>query len=93
MKEVIGMRKILFIYNPVSGKGMIGSKLSHIVETLSKRGIVTVMPTKAKGDATKFVKRYIDDYDILVCSGGDGTLNEVTTGYMCVEKERRKPHG
>ncbi len=87
------MRKILFIYNPVSGKGMIGSKLSHIVETLSKRGIVTVMPTKAKGDATKFVKRYIDDYDILVCSGGDGTLNEVTTGYMCVEKERRKPCG
>lgn len=87
------MKKILFIYNPVSGKGAIRSKLSYIVENLSTMGVVTVMPTKAKGDATIFVVENMDNFDIIICSGGDGTLNEVTTGYMKVEKERRKPCG
>lgn len=87
------MKKILFIYNPVSGKGLIGSKLSKIVETLSKKGIVTILPTKEKGDATKFVIEYMDSFDYIICGGGDGTLNEVTTGYMSIEKERRKPCG
>ena len=87
------MKKILFIYNPVSGKGAIRSKLSYIVENLSTIGVVTVMPTKAKGDATKFVVENMDNFDNIICSGGDGTLNEVTTGYMKVEKERRKPCG
>ena len=35
----------------------------------------------------------MDNFDTIICSGGDGTLNEVTTGYMKVEKERRKPCG
>lgn len=87
------MNKILFIYNPVSGKGAIKAKLSYIIEKLSEMGIVTIMPTKSTGDATKYVIDYIDDYDIIVCSGGDGTLNEITTGYMNIEKERRKPCG
>lgn len=87
------MKKILFIYNPVSGKGLIGSKLSKIVETLSEKGIVTILPTKEKGDATKFVTEYMEHYDYIICSGGDGTLNEITTGYMSVEKKKRKPCG
>lgn len=87
------MKKILFIYNPVSGKGAIRSKLSYIVENLSTMGVVTVMPTKAKGDATIFVVENMDNFDTIICSGGDGTLNEITTGYMKVEKERRKPCG
>lgn len=87
------MKKILFIYNPVSGKGAIRSKLSYIVENLSTIGVVTVMPTKQQGDATKFVVENMDNFDTIICSGGDGTLNEVTTGYMKVEKERRKPCG
>ena len=45
-------------------------------------GVVTVMPTKAKGDATIFVVENMDNFDTIICSGGDGTLNEVTTGYM-----------
>ena len=87
------MKKILFIYNPVSGKGAIRSKLSYIVENLSTIGVVTVMPTKTKGDATKFVVENMDNFYTIICSGGDGTLNEVTTGYMKGEKERRKPCG
>ena len=47
------MKKILFIYNPVSGKGAMKSKLSYIIETISKEGIVTTIPTSKRGDGTK----------------------------------------
>lgn len=68
-KEIIViMKKILFIYNPVSGKGAIRSKLSYIVENLSTMGVVTVMPTKAKGDATIFVVENMDNFDTIICS-------------------------
>ena len=87
------MKRILFIYNPVSGKGAIRAKLSYIVEKLSTTGIVTVLPTREQGDATKYVVENMDNFDNIICSGGDGTLNEVTTGYMNVEKDRRKPCG
>jgi YegS/Rv2252/BmrU family lipid kinase len=85
------MKKILFIYNPISGKGLVKLKLSYIVEKLSNEGLLTVIPTKEKGDATKYVMEYMDNYDLIVCSGGDGTLNEVTVGYMSVEPNKRKP--
>lgn len=85
------MKKILFIYNPVSGKGAMKSKLSYIIETISKDGIVTTIPTSKRGDGTKFIEKYIKDFDMVVCAGGDGTLNEVTTGYMNIEKKYRKP--
>ena len=85
------MKKILFIYNPVSGKGAMKSKLSYIIETISKEGIVTTIPTSKRGDGTKFIEQYIKDFDMVVCAGGDGTLNEVTTGYMNIEKKYRKP--
>ncbi|MBQ9673900.1 MAG: YegS/Rv2252/BmrU family lipid kinase [Ruminococcus sp.] len=85
------MSKILFIYNPISGKGLIKGKLSYIIENLSELGTVTVLPTKSKGDATRFVISNMNNFDMIVCSGGDGTLNEVTTGYMSVEAQLRKP--
>lgn len=87
------MKKILFIYNPVSGKGDIRTKLSYIIEKLSTLGMVTVIPTQKQGDAAKFVTDNMENFDTIICSGGDGTLNEVTTGYMSIEKEKRKPCG
>lgn len=85
------MKKTLLIYNPISGKGILKNKLSYIIEKLSEDSILTVMPTKKNGDATRFTQEYMNDYDMIVCSGGDGTLNEVTTGYMSIEKSLRKP--
>ena len=43
---------------------------------------VVIYPTQSYHDAYKKVKRYEEDYDIVVCSGGDGTLDEVVTGMM-----------
>ena len=50
---------------------------------------VTVHPTQERGDAIAQAKQVCDSglYDILVCSGGDGTLNEVIQGYMLSENQ------
>lgn len=77
-------KKLLFIYNPRAGKAQIRSNLLDIIDIFVKAGYqVTAYPTQATGDAVKAVREIKDDsYDLLVCSGGDGTLDEVVTGMM-----------
>jgi len=78
-------KKLLFIYNPHSGKEKIKGKLSDIIESfVSAEYEVTVYSTRGKGDATRLVKECCEEtqYDVIACSGGDGTLNEVVCGVM-----------
>lgn len=75
------MKKMLFIINPKSGKGMIKTKLFEIIDVFVKADYdVTVYPTQRSGDAIVKVKEHGSNYDVIVCSGGDGTLDEVVTG-------------
>ena len=77
------MRKMLFIYNPRAGKGTIRNLLSYILEEFSRHDIVvTIHPTTKSRDALKVMKKHGSEYDLVVCSGGDGTLDEVVTGMM-----------
>jgi len=83
-------KKLLFIYNPHAGKGKIKSQLSDIIELFVKHDYeVVVYSTKGKKDAKKIVidclKR--QKYEYIVCSGGDGTLNEVINGIMNCENK------
>lgn len=76
-------KKMLFVYNPKAGKAQIKSRLSDILDIFVKNQyLVTVYPTQKKGDAAKIVKELADDFDYVVCSGGDGTFDEVITGMM-----------
>jgi YegS/Rv2252/BmrU family lipid kinase len=43
---------------------------------------VTVYPTQKYRDGYHKVRHFKEDYDLVVCSGGDGTLDEVVTGMM-----------
>lgn len=80
-------KDMLFIYNPRAGKAQIRSNLLDIIDIFVKDGYeVTVRPTQARGDAIKATKNKKDKYDIVACSGGDGTLDEVVTGMMQCEK-------
>lgn len=73
--------KILFVFNPRSGKGLIREHLVDIVDVMVKAGYeVTIYTTQAQGDAIKKIKEEAKNYDRVVCSGGDGTLDEVVTG-------------
>lgn len=85
-------KRILFVYNPLAGKGEIRNKLSYIIETFINANYeVTVHATRRKKDATEIVAAHGSDYDVVACSGGDGTLNEVAIGLMQCEK--RPPCG
>ncbi len=72
------------IYNPTSGRETLKSSLHKIVESLSNMDyIVEVYPTKCEGDAIRFAKKSaFEKIDLLVVSGGDGTLHEVVNGIM-----------
>ncbi len=76
-------KKILFVYNPVSGRSQIKTVLSDILQTLSgAEFIIECYPTKGHGDARRYVRELTGDYLYIVCAGGDGTLDEVVSGLM-----------
>lgn len=82
-------KKMLFIYNPNAGRGKIRNKLSSILEVLSELdNEIVVFATKKKTDAKRIVQDYASrgNCDVVLCSGGDGTLNEVVSGLMECEK-------
>lgn len=75
------MKKMLFIYNPNAGTGVLKPKLADVIDILVKGGYdVTTYPTQCYHDALAKTVTYTEEYDIIVCSGGDGTLDEVVTG-------------
>lgn len=88
------MKKMLFVYNPNAGKGLLKPKLSDVLDIFVKAEYeVTIYPTQSYRDAYRKIKRMEEEYDLVVCSGGDGTLDEVVTGMMKRAKERRIPIG
>lgn len=85
-------KKLLFLFNPFSGKGLIKNKLLEIVDSFIKNGYeVTIHPTQRPQDAQEQVERYAGEYQLVVCSGGDGTLDEVVSGMM--RREQKVPIG
>jgi YegS/Rv2252/BmrU family lipid kinase len=67
---------------------MIRYKLSDIIDIFTKAGYeVIVHPTQEAMDAARTVMEYADSIDLLVASGGDGTLDEVVDGVMKVRPQ------
>ena len=82
-------KKVLLVFNPVAGRSEIRTELVDILETLSADSyLVTCYPTKCQGDARHIVRTRQGDYTYVICSGGDGTLDEVVSGMM---ENRNKP--
>ena len=76
-------KKALFILNPHSGKGLIKNHLLEITDILVKADYeVTVYPTQSRGDAKRLMEERDKSYELVVCSGGDGTLDEIVTGMI-----------
>ncbi len=83
-------KNLLFIYNPRAGKGTMKNKLSDVVETFMQADFkVTIYATQRENEAEEIVENEGFMYDRIVCSGGDGTLHEVTQGLMRMDKDKR----
>lgn len=83
------MKKMLFIINPRSGKEQIRSRLLGILDGFIKNGYEpSVYITQGPKDAQRQAAR-AKAKELVVCSGGDGTLNEVVSGLMEIEPSRR----
>lgn len=80
------MKKLLWIVNPLAGRGAIVGKMVACIDAFQKAGYdVTVHVTQDVQDATRVARVRACEFDRIVCAGGDGTLNEVVTGLMDTE--------
>ncbi|MGN0977167.1 MAG: diacylglycerol/lipid kinase family protein [Faecousia sp.] len=77
------MKKLLFIMNPFAGQKRANKALSDILLIFSQAGyeVITHMTT-GQGDAVTAAQQWGRDVDVVVCCGGDGTLNETVTGLL-----------
>lgn len=79
------MKKLYFITNLHSGKSTMRGKIASVLNIFTSAGYeVTVRPTQGRRDATAAAEYAClsGGYDLIVCAGGDGTLNEVVQGLM-----------
>ena len=69
--------KILMLYNPLAGDGLLKNKLDLIVERVQKKGY-QIIPVRATGG--KVVRQAMQEadpmeYRQIIVAGGDGTIN------------------
>ncbi len=77
------MEKLLFVFNPNSGKSQIKNNLFSIIDIFAQHNFsTTVFPTQKPLDAYNIIKNEGKKYKIVVCSGGDGTLSEAVKALM-----------
>lgn len=84
------MKRLLYIYNPTAGRQKAKVNLSEVLVIFAKQGYeIVVHPTLEAGDAARTAAGQGADFDRVVCSGGDGTLNETVRGLLSLEPDRR----
>jgi YegS/Rv2252/BmrU family lipid kinase len=78
------LKKVVFIVNPHSGNGATGREWPQIQAMARDRlGSFTSYLTAKSGDATQITRANLaEGTEVIVCVGGDGTLNEVVNGFM-----------
>lgn len=82
------MKKLLLIVNPMAGKSMYKEGFGDAVAILAQGGYeVTVRFTEGSGHACLLAGQLGEQYDVVACIGGDGTLSEVMEGVAGLEKQ------
>ena len=82
-------KKALVLINKTSGVGKAGNDTLEISTTLAKRGYEPIIyPIIPGTDLTSevLVEEYGEEADLILCSGGDGTLNHVMNAMMNLDK-------
>ena len=72
------MKNMIFLFNPRSGREQIRSQLMGILDYFCSQGYFpSVYVTQNSQDAERIAREYGSSADLFLCSGGDGTLNNV----------------
>ena len=88
------MKTVRVIINPHTGTAKREKRMYEALRVLGSAGYETIVYfTRAKGDAEEYAKKYASKSDLLICSGGDGTLNEVASGLEAIDPGKRAPLG
>ena len=82
------MKKLLLIINPYAGQRRANRYLPDMLRLFLDNGYrCETFVTGASGDATRFLSECGDRFDLIVCAGGDGTLNETISGLMAARMD------
>jgi YegS/Rv2252/BmrU family lipid kinase len=83
--------KVVFIVNPNAGMGAAGREWSRIEALSNERlGSFRALVTSKPDDAREFARgELLRGSNLIVCVGGDGTLNEIVNGLMNEERPVR----
>lgn len=85
-------KKMLLIYNPVSGKAQIKTYLAEIITVFTLKGYqVTVHPTSKAKDGYDYILSNAEYFDVISVCGGDGMLNEALNALMLIDESKRPP--
>ena len=84
--------KVMFIVNPKSGKRRPYFSAGKIADMFAQNNMEVAVYFTAPGYKADFlVKEHINEFDIVACCGGDGTISEAISGMM--ECGANKPLG
>ena len=87
-----GMKQMLLLVNPVAGLKKAAKHLSEIIEVFNRAGYeVRVYITAQEDDADRIAELMEQPLDLVVCCGGDGTLN--TTVNVMLSRKQNIPIG
>lgn len=83
------MKKIKIIFNPSSGRQSVEKKIDRLSNMLLDDGYtLNKFTTQKKDDAmNETIKTCKEDWDLIIVSGGDGTVNEVAKGIALSERK------
>ena len=85
-------KQVLLIVNPCAGRTKTRLAGSDVVRLFPADAYAfETFYTQGRGDATRIVKDHAETKDLVICCGGDGTLNETINGVM--DLPRRMPIG
>lgn len=86
--------RIVAIVNPIAGGGKAIRRWAAVEPELKERWPgLQIEHTEGRGHATRIARRALEDGVPLVVSvGGDGTANEVLSGFVDAEGRNRFPH-
>ncbi len=79
-------KTLLLIVNPKAGKRRSRSYFFDVISVFSEAGyLVSLRQTRGPGDAQRIAREEGGSYDLVVCCGGDGTLNQTVNGLLELE--------